>query len=155
MPRQSVLNDKKIPQGFDCIQGATPTRKALIMILGTGIDIVEVGRIESSYQRFGERFLNRLLLPEEIRYCMAHRVPGPYLAARFAAKEAVAKAFGTGIGRELGWLDMEVFRKASGEPCLALHGKALGLMAARRALRVHLTLSHAQHYATAMAIIEG
>src|SRR5437588_11590034 len=97
------------------------------MILGIGIDIIEVGRIQASYERFGERFLNRILHPSEIAYCLSHKAPAPFLAARFAAKEAISKAFGTGIGAELGWQDMEVGRKESGEPFVILHegGKKL------------------------------
>jgi len=125
------------------------------MILGTGIDIIEVARIESSYERFGERFVNRILLPDEIRYCLSHKAPGPFLAVRFAAKEAISKAFGTGIGAQLGWLDMEVRRKESGEPFVVLHGKGSELLAARQARMVHLSLSHTQHYAAATAILEG
>jgi len=83
------------------------------MILGTGIDIIEVSRIRASYEKFGERFLKRILRPEEIAYCLSHRFPAPFLAARFAAKEAISKAFGTGIGKQLGWQDLEVGRKES------------------------------------------
>ena len=63
------------------------------MILGSGIDIIEVGRIQASYERFGERFVNRILRPGEIAYCHSHKNPAPFLAARFSAKEAVSKAF--------------------------------------------------------------
>ncbi len=93
------------------------------MILGTGIDIIEVARIAASYEKFGERFVNRILLPDEIAYCLTHKNPAPFLAARFAAKEAISKAFGTGIGAALGWRDMEIRRKESGEPFVVLHGK--------------------------------
>ena len=86
------------------------------MILGVGIDIIEVTRIAASHEKFGERFLNRILLPDEIKYCLTHKIPAPFLAARFAAKEAISKAFGTGIGAQLGWHDVEVRRKESGEP---------------------------------------
>ena len=68
------------------------------MILGTGVDIIEVDRIRGSYERFGERFVRRILSDSELGYCLAHRDPAPFLAARFAAKEAISKAFGTGIG---------------------------------------------------------
>ena len=81
------------------------------MILGTGIDLIEVARIASSFAKFGERFVNRVLLPDEIAYCLAHKNPAPFLAVRFAAKEAVSKAFGTGIGAQLGWQDIEIRRK--------------------------------------------
>ena len=82
------------------------------MIIGIGIDIIEVSRIAASYERFGERFLNRILLPNEIAYCLSHKVPGPFLAARFAAKEAISKAFGTGIGAQLGWHRTTIFYSA-------------------------------------------
>ena len=125
------------------------------MILGTGIDIIEVSRIRASYEKFGERFLKRILRPEEIAYCLSYRFPAPFLAARFAAKEAISKAFGTGIGAQLGWQDMEIRRKASGEPFVVLHGKGEALFKARGAASLLITLSHTQHYATAVAILEG
>jgi holo-[acyl-carrier protein] synthase len=124
------------------------------MVLGIGIDIIEVGRIESSYQKFGERFLHRILHPSEIGYCLSHRAPGPFLAARFAAKEAISKAFGTGIGAQLGWQDMEVGRKASGEPFVILHERGQALLKARGGHRVLLSLSHTQQHATAVAVLE-
>ncbi len=125
------------------------------MILGTGIDIIEVGRIGASYEKFGERFLKRILHPAEIGYCLSHRQPAPFLAARFAAKEAISKAFGTGIGRNLGWQDMEVGRKESGEPFVILHGNGAELLKARGGRIVHLSLSHTQIYAAAVAVLEA
>ena len=125
------------------------------MILGSGIDIIEVARVETAREKHGERFLNRILHPAEIAYCLSYKFPGPFLAARFAAKEAISKAFGTGIGAQLGWQDMEVGRKDSGEPFVILHGKGLELLARRGARCVHLTLSHTDKLATAMAILEG
>lgn len=125
------------------------------MILGTGIDIIEVERIEASYEKFGERFLNRILVAGEMEYCLSHRRPGPFLAARFAAKEAVSKAFGTGIGAQLSWQDIEVKRKESGEPHVVLHGKGAELLKQRGARIVHLTISHTEKHATAMAILEA
>jgi holo-[acyl-carrier protein] synthase len=124
------------------------------MILGAGVDIIEVTRIRGSYEKFGERFINRVLRPDEIRYCLSHRDPAPFLAARFAAKEAISKAFGTGIGRHLGWQDLEVARKESGEPYVILHDQGLVLLAERGANRVHLTLSHTSQHAVAVAILE-
>jgi holo-[acyl-carrier protein] synthase len=125
------------------------------MILGTGIDIIEVERIRLSYERFGERFLNRILKPAEIAYCLGHRQPAPFLAARFAAKEAISKAFGTGIGQHLSWQDLEVARKPSGEPYVILHGQGLQLLEQRSGRIVHLSLSHTEQHATAMAILES
>jgi holo-[acyl-carrier protein] synthase len=125
------------------------------MILGLGIDIIEVARIEASYQKFGERFLNRLLHPNEIAYCLSHKAPGPFLAARFAAKEAISKAFGTGIGAALGWHDMEVGRKASGEPFVILQEGGQKLLESRGGRAVLISLSHTQVHATAVAILES
>ena len=124
------------------------------MILGIGIDLIEVARIEASYERFGERFLGRILLPGEISYCLSHKKPGPFLAARFAAKEAISKAFGTGIGAQLGWQDMEVARKESGEPFVILHGKGKKLFEERGAKNLLISLSHTEVHATAVAILE-
>jgi holo-[acyl-carrier protein] synthase len=125
------------------------------MILGTGIDIIEVARIASSFEKFGDRFLNRILLADETAYCLLHRRPAPFLAARFAAKEAISKAFGTGIGAHLGWQDMEIRRKESGEPYVVLHGRGAELFSARGAQKLHISLSHTENYAAATAILEG
>lgn len=124
------------------------------MILGTGIDLVEVARIRSSLEKFGERFLKRILCPEEITYCLSHKEPAPFVAGRFAAKEAISKAFGTGIGAQLSWLDMEVGHKESGEPFVILHEGGQKLLAARGGRKIHLSLSHTANHATAVAILE-
>jgi holo-[acyl-carrier protein] synthase len=125
------------------------------MILGTGIDIIEVARIASSFEKFGERFVSRILLPDEIAYCLAHKNPAPFIAARFAAKEAISKAFGTGIGAALGWQDMEVVRKESGEPFVILRGRGEKLFESRGAKQLLISLSHTQNYAAATAVLEG
>jgi holo-[acyl-carrier protein] synthase len=125
------------------------------MILGVGIDIIEVARVQASYEKFGERFLGRILLPDEVSYCLTHKTPGPFFAARFAAKEAVSKAFGTGIGAQLGWRDVEVRRKESGEPYVVLHGKGEKLLKERNARAVLISLSHTENYATAVAVLES
>src|SRR5258708_31046549 len=122
------------------------------MILGVGIDIIEVSRIQASHEKFGERFLNRILHPAEIAYCLSHTVPGPFLAARFAAKEAISKAFGTGIGAQLSWQDMEIRRKESGEPFVVLHGKGKELFQSRGAKQLLISLSHTANYAAATAV---
>ena len=124
------------------------------MILGIGVDIIEVARVQASHKRFGEQFLNRLLLPDEITYCLSHKNPAPFIAARFAAKEAISKAFGTGIGAQLGWQDMEIRRKESGEPFVVLHGQGKKLFKSRRAKRLLISLSHTANYAAATAVLE-
>jgi len=125
------------------------------MILGTGIDLIEVARIAASLEKFGDRLVNRILLPDELAYCRSHKNPAPFLAARFAAKEAVSKAFGTGIGAALGWQDIEVRRKESGAPFVVLHGRGQELFTARGARQLHLSLTHTEHYAAATAVLEG
>ena len=94
-------------------------------ILGTGIDIVETKRIGESLERFGERFLHRVFLEGEVAYSQSMKFPHLHLAARFAAKEAVSKAFGTGIGKEIGWRDMEIVREPGGQPHVVLRKKLL------------------------------
>ncbi len=125
------------------------------MILGTGIDIIEVARVRSSLEKFGERFGQRVLLPDEAAYCLAHKDSAPFVAARFAAKEAVSKAFGTGIGAQLGWLDIEICKKESGEPFVVLHGNGKKLFESRKAKQLLVSLSHTEHYAAATAVLEG
>ncbi len=125
------------------------------MILGVGIDLIEVARIQASHERFGRRFIERILRPDEIAYCLSHKLPAPFLAARFAAKEAISKAFGTGIGAQLGWQDMEIGRRASGEPFVILHGGGQKLLELRGGGRLLISLSHTQQHATAVAVLEG
>jgi holo-[acyl-carrier protein] synthase len=125
------------------------------MILGVGTDIIEVARIQASHEKFGERFLTRILLKNEIAYCLSHKSPAPFIAARFAAKEAISKAFGTGIGSKLSWHDMEVCRRESGEPYVVLHGNGKKLLAERGARIVLISLSHTLQHATAVAVLES
>jgi holo-[acyl-carrier protein] synthase len=125
------------------------------MILGIGIDIIEIARITASLEKFGERFGQRILLPDEMAYCLSHRHPAPFVAARFAAKEAISKAFGTGIGAQLGWRDMEICRKESGEPFVVLHGRGKELFESRRARQLLVSISHTEHYAAVTAVLEG
>ncbi len=121
-------------------------------IHGIGIDVVEVERIASSMAEFGERFATRIFTARERAYCEAQKRPELHYAARFAAKEAVAKAFGTGIGKELGWLDMEIVRKDSGEPQLILSGPGEEFARVHAIAEVKISLTHARHYAAANAV---
>ena len=124
------------------------------MIVGIGIDLVEVPRIENALQRFGQRFVDRILTPDEAAYCLSHKNPAAFLAARFAAKEAVSKAFGAGIGPSLGWHDIEVRHKDSGAPYIVMHGKGQDLLSARNANVVHVSLTHTATNSAAVAILE-
>ena len=123
-------------------------------VIGIGIDIVENARIEHSLERFGERFLQRVFTVGEIEYCQSMKYPARHFAARFAAKEAVSKAFGTGIGRAMGWKDIDVRRKPSGEPFLALTGGAEKLGAERALSRAWISLSHTDNHAAATVVLE-
>ncbi|HZR78297.1 MAG TPA: holo-ACP synthase, partial [Chthoniobacterales bacterium] len=93
-------------------------------VFGIGVDLVECARIERSLERFGEKFLRRVFTEGEIDYSMSMKFPARHLAARFAAKEAVSKAFGTGIGKSMGWRNIDVRKKKSGEPFLVFSGAA-------------------------------
>ena len=125
------------------------------MILGIGTDLVEVARIRRAFERHGDRFVARILKEGEIAYCLKHRDPAPFLAARFAAKEAISKAFGTGMGGALAWHDMEVVRLPSGQPTVVLHGGGETLLKQRGGRIVHLTLTHTDSHASATAILES
>ena len=124
-------------------------------LFGIGIDVVEVERIESSMAEFGERFASKIFTAAERAYCESQRRPAIHYAARFAAKEAVAKAFGTGIGKDLGWLDMEIARKDSGEPELILSGVGQAYAKEKGIAEVKISLTHAHHYAAANAVALG
>ncbi len=124
------------------------------MIVGHGIDLVEIARIREILERFVARFREKIFTPDERAYCDAQRDPAPHYAARFAAKEAAAKALGTGIGGEAGWHEIEVRRDANGAPSLVLRGTALARMTELGARRSHLSLSHTGGHAIASVILE-
>ncbi|MEN8694615.1 MAG: holo-ACP synthase [Akkermansiaceae bacterium] len=122
-------------------------------LIGIGIDVVEVSRIRSSLDEFGERFLDRIFTDDEREYCERQKNPEIHYAARFAAKEAISKAFGTGIGKEIAWLDMEITRRESGEPEVKLTGSAKEFAKKRDVTQVMVSLTHAEHYAAANAVV--
>ena len=112
------------------------------------MDIIEIDRVAATLARFGDRFLQRIYTTGEIAYC---RGRAPQLAARFAAKEAVMKALGTGT-RGVGWQEVEVTRKRSGEPGIALHGRAATRAEKLGIDRLALSLSHSRNYAVASVV---
>jgi len=124
-------------------------------IIGIGIDLVDCARIESSIERFGERFLKRVFTEGEISYSQSMKYPARHFAARFAAKEALSKAFGTGIGKSMGWRDLDVQKKESGEPFLIFSGPAQELAAKRGVASALISLSHTEHHAIACVVLEG
>ena len=123
-----------------------------MMIYGIGIDVVEVDRIEAAIDRQGEAFLNRLFTEREQNYCKRQSRPAMHYAARFAAKEAVSKAFGTGIGGQAAWLDMEVLRCDNGAPKMLFHGNAAEFLKTEGISEVQISLTHARDYAAANAV---
>ena len=124
-------------------------------VIGIGVDLVECERIQHSLDRFGDRFLRRVFTDGEIGYSTTMKFPARHLAARFAAKEAVSKAFGTGIGKSMGWRDIDIRKKESGEPYLVLSGGAEELAKERGVTNSLITLSHTDHHAMAMIVLEG
>ena len=124
------------------------------MIVGSGIDMVEVGRIHDSVERFGQRFLDRVFTGAEQAYCRRRRRSAESFAARFAAKEAGAKALGTGISRGVNWLEIEVIREPGGRPALRFHGRAAEIAAALGAVRAALSLTHTAELAMASVVLE-
>ena len=127
----------------------------LMSVLGIGVDLVECVRIEHSLERFGERFLHRVFTEGEIAYSQSMKFPARHLAARFAAKEAFSKAFGTGIGKAMGWKDIDVHKKPSGEPFVVLDGGARQLATDRGVAKAWITLSHTDNHAMAVIVLES
>ena len=125
------------------------------MIVGTGIDIAEVERIERSIARFGARFKERVFTADEIRYCESKANKAERYAARFAAKEAGMKAIGTGWSRGVRWQDIEVRRLPGGRPTVVFHGKAGEIFAKLGGVRAHLSITHTKESAMAYVIIES
>ncbi|HEX3966655.1 MAG TPA: holo-ACP synthase [Edaphobacter sp.] len=124
------------------------------MVLGLGTDLIETERVEASINRFGDRFLERIFSPGEIAYCRRKKNAAESFAARFAAKEAGAKALGTGISRGVTWKEFEVKREASGRPSLHLSGRAAELAGAMGVKRIQLSLTHSREFALAVVVVE-
>ena len=121
--------------------------------LGVGVDLVDVDRIRKSRENHGAHFLEKVFTEEEREYCLGMSDPDPHFAARFAAKEAVSKAFGSGIGEEIGWRSVSVSREASGAPLVKLDDQAAAKLKAMGGSRVLLSLSHLTNLAAAFAVI--
>jgi holo-[acyl-carrier protein] synthase len=124
------------------------------MIVGIGLDLIEVDRIRDVYLRHRDRFTHRILTEAERAYVLRYKDPGERLAGRWAAKEAALKALGTGLGNGIGWRDVEIHRSASGKPELVLHGRARALAAELGATVFHVTITHGNGLAMAQVILE-
>jgi holo-[acyl-carrier protein] synthase len=124
------------------------------MIYGIGVDIVEISRMEKVIERWGERFLRRVFTEGEIAFCQKKGRPAARFALRFAAKEAFAKALGSGFRDGLGFRQIEVKRDSNGRPILGLHGRGKKMCEGRGIAKSHLSLSDDGRYAIAMVVLE-
>ena len=124
------------------------------MIVGSGIDLAEIGRIQRTMDRYGQRFLDRVYTAAEQAYCLRKRNAAESFAARFAAKEAGAKALGTGITHGVNWLEIEVAREPGGRPTLQFHGRAAEFAARLGARRAALSITHTTELAMASVVLE-
>ena len=125
------------------------------MLIGTGTALTEIPRVERSIERYGDRFLERVFTPAEREYCERKKNSGESYAARFAAKEAAAKALGTGISRGVSWREFEVRREPGERPTMHLSGRAAELAAALGVQRMSLSLTHTRELAMAIVMAEG
>lgn len=119
-----------------------------------GNDIIEISRIKNFIEKHGDACKSRIFSGREWNYCFQKANPYPSFAARFAAKEAVAKALGTGFGRDLNWNSIEILNEAQGAPYVELDAKGRSLLNNLHAKNVKISLSHCKDFATAVAIIE-
>ncbi len=124
-------------------------------IIGIGTDIIEVLRIAQMIERHGELFINRVYTPDEIRYCQSRKMATQHFAGRWAAKEAILKAIGTGWRRGISWRDVEVLSAKAGQPAVSLHGGALEVAQGLGIEEVLISISHCRSHATAYAVAQG
>jgi holo-[acyl-carrier protein] synthase len=125
------------------------------MIVGLGVDIAEIDRIESAMRRHGHSFVERIFTPAEIAYCERHRNQAERFAGRFAAKEAAMKALGTGWAHGVRWVDIEVVRERGGKPALKLSGVSLEIAGRLGVKNIALTITHSGNTALALVIFEA
>ena len=125
------------------------------MLIGTGVDLIEIERIARSIERYGVRFLHRVYTAHEIAYCSRKRSSAESFAARFAAKEAGAKALGTGISRGVTWTEFQIARQPGGRPILELRGRAALLAGELGVKTISLSLTHTGSLAMATVMMEG
>ncbi|MBM4174658.1 MAG: holo-[acyl-carrier-protein] synthase [Ignavibacteria bacterium] len=117
------------------------------MVIGVGVDIIEVQRVSEIIERYGERFYNKVFTDEEVKYCNSKAKPSQHFAARFAAKEAFSKAIGTGLGKEFILREIEIVRDAKGKPSIRTKRKIKE--------KIMLSISHSDNYVVAVCVIES
>ena len=125
------------------------------MILGIGVDLVQIDRIDRMVRRWGDRFIQRVFTPDEAEICLRRAFPASAFALRFAAKEALSKALGLGMRKGIRWRDIEVFNHPSGRPDLKLTGASIHLSKGKGVRTIHLSLSDEGEYGIAMVVLEG
>ena len=126
------------------------------MIVGIGIDLIEVRRIREAVEKYGDRFLKRIYTAVEMEYCSSKKNAAIHYAGRFAAKEAAFKAIERGWGGgEVSWTEIEVFNEPSGAPRLNFYGKALDLIRQKNVVHSYVTISHIEEHATAVVVLEA
>lgn len=124
-------------------------------VIGLGVDIVDIPRFRRVLRRHGAAFINRIFLPSEQKYCLSKASPWIHYAGRFAAKEAVAKAFGTGIGKEIGWLDMEIISSENQAPAVVFSAALKRFAKERGVGNVMISISHTHAHTVAVALLTG
>ncbi|MEX0978809.1 MAG: holo-ACP synthase [Pirellulales bacterium] len=127
----------------------------MAQIIGIGTDIIECLRIAQMIERHGDLFINRVYTPLEIQYCQSRRLATQHYAARWAGKEAVLKALGTGWRKGISWRDIEIRNDPGGRPTVALRGGVRDVVEQLGIIDMHISLSHCRSHATAYAIAEG
>ncbi len=123
------------------------------MILGVGTDIVRIARIKRLLEKYPE-FAKKVFTAGEIAYCGSRAHPEQSYAVRFAAKEALMKALGTGWSGKVSWLDIEIVKEGEGRPEIAVHNAMTTILASLGADTVHVSLAHEKEYATAFVVLE-
>ena len=124
------------------------------MIFGIGADVVQISRIHSVSNRWGDRFLRRVFTKRESQYCQSQKNPAPHFAVRFGAKEAFLKALGVGYSEGVRWKDIEVVRSDSGRPAIQLHNHTKSLSQRHKVSGIHLSMSHDGDYGFVQVVLE-
>lgn len=121
------------------------------MILGIGIDIIEIDRIKESIDRFGDHFLNKIYTPNELEYCLSKHNKYQHFAARFAAKEAIYKALSSEWGSEISWQDMDIMNEPNGLPVVKFSGNLEEFVNDNKGIKI--SMSHSENYVACVAIV--
>jgi len=121
------------------------------MVIGIGIDIIEIDRIKKSVDEYGDQYLQKVYTPDEIKYCLAKKNKYQHLAARFAAKEAIYKAISSNWSSEFGWQDMEIINAPNGMPEVKFKGNLEKFLSNEKSLKI--SMSHSRDYVACVAIV--